>query len=167
MNKQETQQITEQNFTKVLKYNGFEGIPCSGDHVLFKKHADNESTSMTVCLHINYKNIIFCYQAFYGFGEGEIIKTKCFEVFLAFLQFNCKLKPLPRDETLLEWWEKNKVEGFALNCDRNSANYGKKWHLLCNFDGNPGSTIYGVIHVDWTLEKQKDAILKLIEIYKD
>lgn len=57
-----------------------------------------------------------------------------------------------------EYWQKNKVEGFKIF--NNKRFYYLTYKISCD-------EVLAYIPKSWTLERQIDAINKLIEIYKD
>lgn len=147
-----TQEISPENIKQVLLNNGF------------NKDNDNKYFNDAIEVHFNYYPNNYAIKVIGSDNPSTI--TDYFDIFiLAIKQYGITLTPLPVEEPIMEWWEKNKVEGFNFYEHPDDSYYIESKSLM-NWEKqiSPGTA---QISKAWSDERIKSTILKLCELFKD
>lgn len=145
---QANEEITRDNFHEVLLHNSYS---------VFSKDSEGGVTYKNDNRYIYIKELSNKDSHKYAGSIGGFfeITTYSWDDVLNIIIPKFNLKPIPKPRNLIEWWQKNKVEGFIILED--SGYYTFETH-----DNHDLATILK----DWDLQRQIETLKKLIEIYR-
>ena len=153
-----TQPITKGNIEDVLLNSCFNETKCPTYNIYrcdnieiiirYDKYSNNEYFTLRDMVNIN-----------------GLCKTNNLDIFLYALQKHIALTPLPAEESIMEWWENNKVEGFNFYEDPKYSYYIESKSLIdWEKRVSPGRA---QIPKAWPNDRIKSTILKVCELFKD